>query len=92
MAQWDKHPTLDFGSGHDLMVCEIEPHVGLRTQCGDSLPLCPFPRARAGVLSLSRSLSNKYNLKNITNPSFCQSKLSIPACFKALLLVAGPGW
>ena len=28
-----KRPTLDFGSGHDLAVHEIEPHVGL---CADS--------------------------------------------------------
>ena len=25
VAQWVKHPTLDFSSGHDLPVCEIEP-------------------------------------------------------------------
>ena len=33
MAQWVKHPTLDFGSGHDLLVRGIEPRVGL---CTDS--------------------------------------------------------
>ena len=33
MAQPIKHPTLDFGSGHDLTVREIEPHVRL---CADS--------------------------------------------------------
>ena len=25
----DKHPTLDFDSGHDLTVRGIEPHIGL---------------------------------------------------------------
>ena len=30
MAQSVMHLTLDFGSGRDLRVCEIEPHVGLR--------------------------------------------------------------
>ena len=25
-----KHPTLDFGSGHDLTVCEFKPHVRIR--------------------------------------------------------------
>ena len=30
MAQPVKHPNLDFGSGHDLSVCEIKPHIGLR--------------------------------------------------------------
>ena len=33
MAQSVKHPTLDPGSGHDLTVREIEPHVDL---CTDS--------------------------------------------------------
>ena len=32
MAQLVKHPTLDFGSGHDLMVHEIEPRMG---HCAD---------------------------------------------------------
>ena len=49
MAQSVKHLTLDFGSGHDLTVRDIEPHVGL---CADlkepawdslSLFLCPSP-------------------------------------------------
>ena len=29
VAQSVKRPTLDFGSGHDLMVPEIGPHIGL---------------------------------------------------------------
>ena len=33
VAQSVNHPTLDFGSSHDLMVCSIEPHVRL---CADS--------------------------------------------------------
>ena len=33
MAQLVKCPTLGLGSGHDLMVCEFKPHIGL---CGDS--------------------------------------------------------
>ena len=28
MAQSVKRPTLDFGSGHDLTVCEFEPRIG----------------------------------------------------------------
>ena len=31
-----KHLPLDFGSGHDLTVCEIEAHMGL---CTDSVAL-----------------------------------------------------
>ena len=34
VAQSVKRLTLDFGSGHDLTVCEIESHVGL---CTDSV-------------------------------------------------------
>ena len=58
MAQSDEHPTLDFGSGGDPMVCEFEPHVGL---CADStepawdslsLSLCLSP---ACACSLSRN-------------------------------------
>ena len=68
VAQLIKHPTLDFCSGHDLTVCEIEPCVGLclhwqHGAClGFSLPLS-LPRlpslmcARARSLSLSLSLS-----------------------------------
>ena len=52
LAQSVKLPTLDLSSGHDLMVCEFEPLVGL---CADSsepgarfgfcvsLFLCPSP-------------------------------------------------
>ena len=34
MAQSVKRPALDFGSGHDLVVLEIESHVGV---CADSV-------------------------------------------------------
>ena len=30
VAQSVKRLTFDFGSGHDLTVCEIGPHIGLR--------------------------------------------------------------
>ena len=36
MAQPIKQPALGFGSGHDLMVCEFEPHVGLYPDSTDS--------------------------------------------------------
>ena len=68
MAQSVKRPTPDFGSGHDLLVCEIEPRVGL---CADStepawVSLSPslyalLPRACKLSLSLSLSLSLKIN-------------------------------
>ena len=37
MAQLVKCPTLDFNSGHDLLVREIEPRMGL---CADSAEPC----------------------------------------------------
>ena len=72
VAQSVKRLTFHFGSeGHDLVVHEFEPHIGL---CADSawslhgilslsLSLCPF-----SSLSLSFSLSlkiNKYTSKEI---------------------------
>ena len=47
MAHSVEHPTPDFGSGHDLMVREIEPRVSL------SLSLCPSP-AHARALSQNK--------------------------------------
>ena len=55
MAQLVKYPILDLGSGHDLMVREIEPSVrlpaGYMEPAWDSLsPSTPLPHA----LSLSQ--------------------------------------
>ena len=41
VAQLVKRLTLDFGSGHDIIVREFEPRVGL---CADSVDP-PFPSA-----------------------------------------------
>ena len=61
VSQSVKHLTLDFGSGHDLMVREFEPRIGLCTDSMEpawdslSLPLSlPLPML---VLALSLSLS-----------------------------------
>ena len=57
VAQWVKRLTLDLDSGHDLMVHEVKPHIGLCADttkpAWDSLSL-PSP-------SLSLSLSLKIN-------------------------------
>ena len=50
-----KHPTLGFGSGHDLTVHELEPSLGLCTDSMEaawdsvSLPLCPSPAHTVSV-------------------------------------------
>ena len=59
-----KCPTLDFGSGHDLVVHRFEPHVGLHADSAElvwdslslslSLPLFAFSPL---VFSFSLSLS-----------------------------------
>ena len=64
VAQLIKQPTLGFGSGHDLTVCEFEPRIRL---CADSeepawdsvSPSLSAPPLFA--LSLSLSLSLKIN-------------------------------
>ena len=35
VAKSVEHPTLGFGSGHNLMVCEFEPRIGLHTDTGE---------------------------------------------------------
>ena len=50
MVQSVKHPTLDFGSGHDLRVRRIEPCVGL---CADIME--PAWDSLSPFLSLSLS-------------------------------------
>ena len=51
MAQSFKHPTLGFGSGHDLMVCGIEPRVGLYTD---------RTKPSWNILSLSLSINRHF--------------------------------
>ena len=55
VAQLVKCRTLDFGSGHDLMVCETELCVGL---CTDGVePVCDSLSPLSAPLLLSLSLS-----------------------------------
>ena len=35
VAQSVKHPTLGFGLGHDLMVCEFDPHMRLHADSAE---------------------------------------------------------
>ena len=59
MTQSVKHPTLDFGSGHDLTVCGIEPRIGL---CTDSVEPA-WNLSLALSLSLPWLLSFSFSLK-----------------------------
>ena len=68
MAQSVKHPTLDFGSGHDLVVHEFQPPIRLRVDsvksAWDFLSLSlslPLPCSLS--LSLSPSKINNQSLK-----------------------------
>ena len=65
MAQSGRHPTLGFGSVHDLTVREFEPLVGLCADgvepAWDSLSLSP---CLSPILSLFLSLSLKINKLN----------------------------
>ena len=64
VAELIEHLTFDFGSGHDLMLCETDSQVGLYTELGACLgfflslslspSLCPSP-----TLTHSLALKNK---------------------------------
>ena len=61
LAQSIKHPTLDFGSGQDLTIRELEPHAGLCTDSmepvWDSLSLtAPPPFTHGHALFLSQNV------------------------------------
>ena len=76
VAQSVKILTLDFGSGHDLMVCELEPRIGLCTfsmePAWDSL-FFSLPLLHSCLHALSLSLKiNKYTLKK--PPDFIREK------------------
>ena len=63
VAQSVKHPTLGFGSGHDLTVSWVRaPHQALHWQCGGrlgfSLSHCPCPSPTCTV-SVSQNKTNK---------------------------------
>ena len=69
VVQSIKHPTLDFGSGHDLTISEIEPCTGL---CKDSMergivewnpgPTYSLARARHLIPPLSNGKRVIYHL------------------------------
>ena len=57
MAPSVKRPTLDFGSGHDLMVHKIEPSVGLCTDGMEPAWDSPSPPLSApSLLSILHAL------------------------------------
>ena len=63
MAQLVGHLTLGFGSDHDLMGCETEPHVGLCAQWESAWISSPSAPLLTGSCSLSFSELNKLIFK-----------------------------
>ena len=62
MAQSVKHPTLDFGSGHDLTVLWVQaPHWALGWQCRACLR---FPLSLSFSLCLSPALTLSFSKNN----------------------------
>ena len=62
VAQLFKCLTLDFGSGHDLTVCGIEPHIGLHADSTE--PAWDFLSPSLSALPSSLSLKiNKLTFK-----------------------------
>ena len=55
MVQSVERPTLGFSSGHDLMVCGFEPHVGLHAVVERLLGILSLSASPLLMLSLSLS-------------------------------------
>ena len=56
MAQSIKHPALDSGSGHDLMVCEVEPAWVSALTAHSLLVILSLPPSLYPPLKLTLSL------------------------------------
>ena len=67
VARSVKHPALDFGSGHDLMVHEFEPHIRA-SAVSKELVSNPMPLLCLLALSLSLSLKNIKKKKHLKKP------------------------
>ena len=55
VAQVVKCPILDFGSGHDLMVHEIKPHIGLSLSAPNLLGILFLPLLPSLACALSQN-------------------------------------
>ena len=80
VAQLVTRLILGFGSGHDLTVCEFEPHTGLRADSSEpgacfrfcvSLALCPSP-ARTQSLSLKNESALNKTKQNQRDDRQCE--------------------
>ena len=59
MAQLVKHPTLGFGSGHDLTAGGLKPASGFMLMVQSLLGILCLPLSAPPLLRLSLNLSNK---------------------------------
>ena len=63
MAQSVKWPTLDLGSGHELVVPEFKPHISLCAVVWNLLAILSLTLPHSMVFSLSLSLSPPLKIK-----------------------------
>ena len=93
MAWSVKRLTLDFGSGHDVAVCEIEPHIRLCTgstePAWDSLSAPPL-LACMSALSLSLSLSFSLSKINIFKKEAQGKEVTVKTLLRTLLALRMP--
>ena len=61
VVQLVKRLTLDFGSGHDLTICEFEPHIGFQVTVWSLLGILSLSPSLSLLLSLSLSLSLSFS-------------------------------
>ena len=69
--------TLDFGSGHDLSVCEFEPWLGSGLVAWSLLGILFPPLSAPPLLTLPLSLKIKINLKKFFKNNDITTKLKV---------------
>ena len=63
-----QHPTLGFDSGHDLVVCDIKPHVGSALTAWSLLGILSSSLSAPPLFSLSKinKLKKKYRASSVS--------------------------
>ena len=89
MAQSVKHQTLDFGSCHDLTVCEIcaEHRACLGFSLPPSLsatPLLMCARSFSFKINIKKKKKDRFLKKGLSKPSFHLSKLHLEVFLRGI--------